>query len=184
MLSIDEELGRGNYGVVCAARCDVDGVQIDAVAKRADAMASSDAQLAEQYLGIERLVNEEISSSSVAGFCRYLGTTSVEGSEWLLWERVRGEGEESTAALSLADFTGELGGTPRSLTAAGLEPRGVLRQVLLAVRELHELGFVHRDVKTANVLVDRSSSPSGPPQLRLIDMGSCAQVRPSGWRCG
>jgi serine/threonine protein kinase len=62
---------------------------------------------------------------------------------------------------------------------AGASPRhwlGALREVLHALRYLHGAGWVHRDVKARNVLLDAQG------RARLIDFGSAAPfgARPGG----
>ena len=61
-LSVGEELGRGNYGVVHAAT--LEGKLV--VAKRA-----GDDKLAESYLDVEAAVNAELNSQPAGGFCTY-----------------------------------------------------------------------------------------------------------------
>ena len=55
----------------------------------------------------------------------------------------------------------------------------MLRSLLQRAESLHRLGYVHRDFKPENVLLDGSASePAGVVQL--IDMGSCALVEGCG----
>ncbi|CAN8075059.1 unnamed protein product [Agarophyton chilense] len=69
-------------------------------------------------------------------------------------------------------------------SAAGVEKRlfeSVVKHLLLAVGELHASGFVHRDVKPSNILVV-SGETRGSCRFKLIDFGSCKDVRPfSSW---
>lgn len=51
--------------------------------------------------------------------------------------------------------------------------RGILVQLAAAVNYLHGRGFVHGDLKPANVIVMNSA---GPPQVRVIDFGSACWV--------
>ncbi|KOO28106.1 hypothetical protein Ctob_010043 [Chrysochromulina tobinii] len=168
--TIGAQLAYGQYGTVHAASAIVGDAVIDAVAKRAEARAShegADAQ-AVTYLEVEAVVNTRLAAEVPpdrygALFAKYLGEVERDGERWLLWQRV---GRPDGVARSLADF----GGDAKGLQAAtGLTPRDVLRQLLEAASALHEIGFVHRDIKPENVLVDGTS-------LRLIDMGSCAQL--------
>ena len=91
-LSVGEELGRGNNGVVHAAT--LEGKLV--VAKRA-----GDDKLAESYLDVEAAVNAELNSQPAGGFCTYLGEQQAQGSRWLVWERIGGDGGK---AASLADL--------------------------------------------------------------------------------
>jgi hypothetical protein len=72
--------------------------------------------------------------------------------------------------------------TPNRLSGQTLF--GVGRGVLNLLRELHYVGFVHNDVKPANVLLGAGSSALQPTRLHLIDFGSCtragAQAAPDG----
>lgn len=51
--------------------------------------------------------------------------------------------------------------------------RGVLR----LLRRLHLAGFVHNDVKPANILLGAGSSTLQPTRLHLIDFGSCTRTQ-------
>lgn len=46
----------------------------------------------------------------------------------------------------------------------------VLAQISMAVKDLHELGIVHRDIKSENIMVQ----PSGC--IKLIDFGLSTQL--------
>ncbi|WP_437962137.1 serine/threonine-protein kinase [Sorangium sp. So ce119] len=46
----------------------------------------------------------------------------------------------------------------------------LIEQLWLAIAELHEIGIIHRDISSANVLLDRG--PDGD-RLTLLDLGSC-----------
>lgn len=49
------------------------------------------------------------------------------------------------------------------------------REMLRALRQLHLEGFVHNDIKPANILLARGSNVL-PARLHLIDFGSCTKV--------
>ncbi len=42
----------------------------------------------------------------------------------------------------------------------------ILKEILKGVRELHELGFTHRDLKSGNIVLKLK-----PIQIRIIDFG-------------
>lgn len=47
-------------------------------------------------------------------------------------------------------------------------------EIILGIEAMHGLGYVHRDIKPDNILLDRSG------HIRLADFGSCAFVGESG----
>ncbi|XP_004683417.1 PREDICTED: LOW QUALITY PROTEIN: serine/threonine-protein kinase MRCK gamma [Condylura cristata] len=49
-----------------------------------------------------------------------------------------------------------------------------LAEMVLAIHSLHQLGYVHRDVKPDNVLLDKNG------HIRLADFGSCLRLNDSG----
>lgn len=51
------------------------------------------------------------------------------------------------------------------------ELRFYAANVLLAIEELHRLGYVHRDIKPENIFMDRSG------YLKLADFGSCCYIK-------
>ncbi|XP_049637106.1 serine/threonine-protein kinase MRCK gamma [Suncus etruscus] len=49
-----------------------------------------------------------------------------------------------------------------------------LAEMVLAIHSLHQLGYVHRDIKPDNVLLDKNG------HIRLADFGSCLRLNTSG----
>ena len=47
-------------------------------------------------------------------------------------------------------------------------------EMVLAIESIHRLGYVHRDIKPDNILLDKNG------HLKLGDFGSCLQMRPDG----
>lgn len=52
--------------------------------------------------------------------------------------------------------------------------RFYLSEIVVGLRDLHELGFVHRDVKPENVLITRTG------HIKLVDFGSAARLGTDG----
>lgn len=69
---------------------------------------------------------------------------------------------------SVADLLGDFGALPTWWT------REILDQVLQALEAVHAAGYVHRDVKPANLLLDATGTAR--PHLRLSDFGVAAPV--------
>ncbi|KAL1495982.1 hypothetical protein AB1Y20_014622 [Prymnesium parvum] len=189
-LTLGQELASGNYGAVYEAQWSEGGSSTAAVAKCARAADGSQAALARAYLEVEAAVYESLERSRARGllpqgFTRYFGRASAASTEWLVWERVERCGGVRRP-LSLAELNHETGPEagrdavdeavrPLHLATFGLSAHRVLCETLRMTHALHEEGFVHRDIKTANLLV---SAPRGSADasLYLIDMGSCAQM--------
>jgi len=52
-----------------------------------------------------------------------------------------------------------------------------LAEMVLAINSLHMLGYVHRDIKPDNVLLDRTG------HIVLADFGSCLKLNADGMVC-
>lgn len=52
--------------------------------------------------------------------------------------------------------------------------RFYLAEIVMAIDSVHQLGYVHRDIKPDNILLDRCG------HIRLADFGSCLKLRPDG----
>ena len=125
----------------------------------------------------------------------YLGPyQDPDGRAWLIWQDI--SGPDRKPVLTLADLVAKahelqlrspqkdpqeddtlsllmeaLGwGTDRDAAL-----RRLLYQLLTAVEYCHRVNIVHRDIKPGNLLVDPSSG-----SIRLIDMGSSADMTPGG----
>ncbi|KAG6927589.1 dystrophia myotonica protein kinase, partial [Chelydra serpentina] len=49
-----------------------------------------------------------------------------------------------------------------------------LAEMVLAIHSIHQLQYVHRDIKPDNILIDMNG------HIRLADFGSCLRLRPDG----
>ena len=52
--------------------------------------------------------------------------------------------------------------------------RFYLSEIVAGLHDLHQLGFVHRDVKPENVLISRTG------HIKLVDFGSAARLGSEG----
>ena len=52
--------------------------------------------------------------------------------------------------------------------------RFYLSEIVAGLHDLHQLGFVHRDVKPENVLISRTG------HIKLVDFGSAARLGTDG----
>lgn len=122
--------------------------------------------------------------------------TDEQGREWMLMDVIRtndgddgdDDKEPHSIAPSLQDIMEQDRTDPQTdhhlfFLSKALGVNGdltqtldvVISQVLQALKAIHEMEIVHRDVKPANLLV----APSG--RLVLIDFGSAADLSPKGW---
>lgn len=59
-------------------------------------------------------------------------------------------------------------------SSSALDKKEVMRELTMAVKSVHEHGFLHRDLKPSNVVM---ASGSGDISLRLIDFGMSKQLK-------
>ncbi|XP_036388691.1 serine/threonine-protein kinase pim-2-like [Megalops cyprinoides] len=62
----------------------------------------------------------------------------------------------------------------RGMRLEEAEAKVIMRQLVMAIEEIHRRGVVHRDLKPENILIQ---SGSGHPRLHLIDFGCSSTVR-------
>mmetsp|Transcript_14186 Transcript_14186/g.38438 ORF Transcript_14186/g.38438 Transcript_14186/m.38438 type:complete len:524 (+) Transcript_14186:32-1603(+) len=101
-----------------------------------------------------------------------------KGSQWLVWKF------ESDATLGNA-LDGQLGSFPACLeeyvlgrTSSTMQTekrdtliiKSILRQVLMGLKKLHDLGIVHRDVKPDNLLITTDG------EVKIIDFGAAVDM--------
>jgi len=108
---------------------------------------------------VERFLGEARTQASVEhdNICPIYEVGEVEGRPYIAMQLIRGE--------SLADCAPRL----------SMEERlRLLRDVALALHTAHEHGLVHRDVKPANILVERG--PGGEIKPYVVDFGLAREV--------
>jgi len=151
---ICDELGRGGMGRVYKV---LDGEISEAVALK---ILSPDISLDERM--IERFRNElklarRISHKNV---CRIFDLGNCEGTYFITMEYISGDNLKSIIRMM-----GPLS-PARALAVAG--------QVCDGLAEAHRLGVVHRDLKSANIMIDREGS------ARIMDFGIARAAETKG----
>jgi len=108
---------------------------------------------------VQRFLGEARTQASVEhdNVCPIYEVGEVEGRPYIAMQLIRGE--------SLADCAGRLSMEERLL---------LVRDVALALYAAHEHGLVHRDVKPANILVERD--PEGKAKPYVVDFGLAREV--------
>lgn len=77
----------------------------------------------------------------------------------------------------------DLLGVPSGVNGVNVSAfRSVVGGLLLALKEIHGRGIVHRDVKPANILL--AAPRRGENPFKLIDFGSSADIRSLFWNRG
>lgn len=51
------------------------------------------------------------------------------------------------------------------------EARDIIKQILLALKYIHNEGFMHRDIESENILINKSSKT-----IKIIDFGYVREV--------
>jgi eukaryotic-like serine/threonine-protein kinase len=142
---IFDELGRGGMGRVYKA--------LDREINETVALKVLVPELALDERMIERFRNELKLARRIAhkNVCRIFDLGNSEGVYFITMEYVPGD-----TLKSILRMTGPLG-APRALAIAG--------QVCDGLAEAHRLGVVHRDLKSANIMIDREGG------ARIMDFG-------------
>jgi len=139
-------LGEGGMGVVYRAR--------DPVLARDVALKVLDAGLARDPTLVRRFEEEARAIARVQhpNVMRIFVVGEDRGRRYYAMEFIRGR--------TLAALIDERGPMPLAAAAS------VFRQILQAIRQIHQAGIVHRDVKTANVMLEE-----GTGRAVLMDFG-------------
>ncbi|MEZ6038363.1 MAG: serine/threonine-protein kinase [Planctomycetota bacterium] len=136
------ELGRGGMGVVHLARQRSTGRLCALKVIRRELLGQDKAR--QRF----RREVEAVSSLEHPGVCTVYEAGEVDGAPFVAMRFVDGR--------TLADLLAERGATgPRDL-AATLQ---LFERIALALHAAHEAGVLHRDVKPANIMVDRDGAP-------------------------
>ena len=135
-----------------------------------------------KYFDAEAALNRRLKSAK--GVAPFLGVAGANA--FLVW---KDEGRSTLDAVlgggsggGFSLFGGGGGGGGGGLAAAmgvGDESRAVRafsKQLLQAVKSVHDAGVVHRDVKPDNILFARGGLGS-KPAIKLIDLGGAADLR-------
>lgn len=150
-------LGRGGTSGVYLAEHEVTGERV--ALKLLAPWLCHDAELARRLLE-ERAVSEGVRHPGLLDV--RLADRSADGAPYLVMEHLEGESVEALADRGGLDDDGR-----RSIVSI----LAIVSQVAAALGALHAAGFVHCDVKPANVLVLGRPAPGAWPRIKLIDYG-------------
>lgn len=153
---LDELVGQGTYGTVYKAHHIQTG-QVVAI-KIIDIETSKD--------DIFVITNEILTIARMQGcpqLVSYVGSFSVEYSLWVITEYLDGG--------SVLDRT------KRFRTLSEAEIAVVCREVLLGLFHLNRDGFIHRDIKAANILLSRNG------RVKLADFGASGNITDTKTKC-
>merc|ERR1711887_496393 len=150
LYAVKEEIGRGGLGVVFAAERRSDGLEVAVkeVSKDRDTLANENVPL---EVALMQQVND------VPGVIKLLDYFDTSDCFYVVMERFNSK--------DLFDFISEQGPLPEDLA------KDLFKQLVETVRECHEKGVVHRDIKDENILIDINTF-----KIKLIDFGSGAPL--------
>jgi hypothetical protein len=183
--------GEVMWGLDTAAAAGVGGVKLGALARAEDGLLGRGAQsqvLLYRHLdpppGFRGMLQYGVKAIAKAGLSARAASRALEEKAALAaaaaaWAgrpgkspivRLCGTGQDETALYLITEFLSkgtltELAPVPPSLA------RYYVGALAVALEQSHALGFVHRDIKLDNVLLDGDAVP------RLIDFGLCRRLR-------
>ena len=151
LYAVKEEIGRGGFGVVYAAKRKSDGVEvaIKEVSKDIDTLTEDNVPL---EVALMQRVND------VPGVIKLITYFDTSDSFYVVMERFNSK--------DLFDFITDQGPLPEHMT------RELFMQLVDTVIKCHEKGVVHRDIKDENILIDINTF-----KIKLIDFGSGALLQ-------
>ena len=151
LYAVKEEIGRGGFGVVYAAKRKSDGVEvaIKEVSKDVDTLTEDNVPL---EVALMQRVND------VPGVIKLISYFDTSDKFYVVMERFNSK--------DLFDFITDQGPLPEHMT------RELFMQLVDTVIKCHEKGVVHRDIKDENILIDVNTF-----KIKLIDFGSGALLQ-------
>ena len=151
LYAVKEEIGRGGFGVVYAAKRKSDGVEvaIKEVSKDIDTLTEDNVPL---EVALMQRVND------VPGVIKLITYFDTSDKFYVVMERFN--------CKDLFDFITDQGPMPEHMT------RELFMQLVDNVIKCHEKGVVHRDIKDENILIDINTF-----KIKLIDFGSGALLQ-------